>query len=155
MLSVLIAESAKVYVQPALYARPCRNDEISIRERYTLCNRFTLTKLSPQSFGIIACQGPAAVRAYFSFDRTTLRARFLSTKFVAHFLASSAFVVPTFSYVLCFKQPPSYRTGIEKSPREKPVGKAKRRQERALLPIPPQRLAALISGQKDVYCSFL
>lgn len=90
-----------------------------------------LTKLSPQSFGIIACQSPAAVRACFSFDRTTLRACFLSAKFVAHFLASSAFVVPTFSYVLCFKQPPSCRTGIEKLPREKPVGKAKRRQERA------------------------
>jgi len=84
-----------------------------------------------------------------------LRARFLSAKFVAHFLASSAFVIPTFSYVLYFKQPPSCRSGIEKSPREKPVGKAKCRQERALLPIPPQHLAALISDKKDVYCSFL
>jgi hypothetical protein len=66
-------------------------------------------------------------------------------------------VVPTFSYVLCFKQAASCRAGIGKSLREKLVEKAKRRQERALLSIPAwqQRLAALISGQKDVYCSFL
>lgn len=88
--------------------------------------RFTLTKLSPQSFGIIACQSPAAVWACCRLDRTTLKARFLSAKFVAHFLASS--VVPTFSYILCFEQAAWCRTGIEKSPWEKLVEKAKRRQ---------------------------